>query len=691
MKTIKKNWLKGLIISVSFLLINCSVEEEVISGSHFGPQNKKFTFQDFKKETKIKDFDIFSKYNVSRSENGVMQKSIQQDFITDTTSINRFEIPNTEKTTYSFKLYPLAEQLNSKEYYNMVVEKNGNQLTYMVFLNKDKQNPAPNELRTQTSQMVFNSRSPHSGFIEVITYSVHCNGSCIGVCDGFACPTGECIRETVSYLYIGQGGSSGGSSGSGSGGSGTGGNGSGGGGYGDSPLDGFYIPNPYDGMDMNDPSNSALALSFQINTFFNTLIPELKEIAKKYVNFAFAYQYFNINGFDDATKQHYLNALTNYKNFIDSFSNSQITTDGQAKLEYWAFQTFLNNNENGINNIKINNVKNFLNNPNVDFLTKEKIIDELATKNNQEVLDFVSELSQLSQSEPNQQDVDELVNITLLLETNNLDLYSDEFILKLDPYIDLDLNSFVANENITGIPPNSYNLPVGLTIFINYKKLRQINPEWSKAKCLWYASKEIVHLSLDAFGLIPVVGEVADLTNGLLYAVHGDNLNATLSVASAVPFVGWVSAGTKYGLKVVYTINTKVKLVWKVLPNGTIYFGSNSYCRTQLRKVLGLAVGNADQAHHIIPINLQTNRVVQQAAKSGNAFHLNEALNGIPLSTAVHSGSHGNYDAKIAALLNVLPSNATPTQCYNKVNEIINKVRTAIANNPNTPINQLNF
>ncbi len=70
---------------------------------------------------------------------------------------------------------------------------------------------------------------------------------------------------------------------------------------------------------------------------------------------------------------------------------------------------------------------------------------------------------------------------------------------------------------------------------------------------------------------------------------------------------------------------------------------------------------------------------------------MNEALNGIPLSTTVHNGSHGNYDAKIAALLNALPANATPTQCYNKVNEVINKVRTAIANNPNTPINQLNF
>ncbi len=83
--------------------------------------------------------------------------------------------------------------------------------------------------------------------------------------------------------------------------------------------------------------------------------------------------------------------------------------------------------------------------------------------------------------------------------------------------------------------------------------------------------------------------------------------------------------------------------------------------------------------------------LVQKAAKSGNSFHLNEALNGIPLSTAVHNGSHGNYDARITALLNVLPANATPNQCYNKVNEVINKVRTAVANNPGVHINNLNF
>jgi hypothetical protein len=217
-------------------------------------------------------------------------------------------------------------------------------------------------------------------------------------------------------------------------------------------------------------------------------------------------------------------------------------------------------------------------------------------------------------------------------------------------------------------------------------------------KVFWEASKDVVHIELDGVGLVPVLGEIADLLNGTLYVIEGDGVNATLSYASAVPFFGWAAQGTKYAIKVVnaggnvvYTVGTKVRLTWKVLENGTIHFGTNNTCRAQLRKVLGLASGNANQAHHIIPLNLQTNPVIQRAARSENAFHMNEALNGIPLSTAVHSGSHGNYDARILQKLNAIPANLTPNQTYDELMNILNQVRTAIANNPTTPINQLNF
>jgi hypothetical protein len=255
------------------------------------------------------------------------------------------------------------------------------------------------------------------------------------------------------------------------------------------------------------------------------------------------------------------------------------------------------------------------------------------------------------------------------------------FIKSVDQYADVDLSN---PENIE---------PLIIHFTIQCAVLRANHPTWSDAKIYWEASKEFVHISLDVLGLVPVIGEVADLTNGALYTIEGDGVNATLSFASSVPLVGWASVGVKYAVKIktVATIGTKVKLTWKVLADGTIYFGTNNTCRAQLRKVLGLAVGNLNQAHHIIPLNMQTNTIVQKAFKSGDAFHLNEALNGIPLSNAVHSGSHFEYDKIIKKYLDAVPANASPTECYDAVASIINRVRIAITKNPNTPINQLIF
>lgn len=98
-----------------------------------------------------------------------------------------------------------------------------------------------------------------------------------------------------------------------------------------------------------------------------------------------------------------------------------------------------------------------------------------------------------------------------------------------------------------------------------------------------------------------------------------------------------------------------------------------------------------DLAHHIIPLNKQGHEVVQKAARSSNAFHLNEALNGIPIENAVHYGSHAAYDNRILNYLDAIPENATPDQAFNAIQSIINTVRTAIQNHTNVPLNQIVF
>jgi len=60
---------------------------------------------------------------------------------------------------------------------------------------------------------------------------------------------------------------------------------------------------------------------------------------------------------------------------------------------------------------------------------------------------------------------------------------------------------------------------------------------------------DVGHLTLDVIGLVPVVGEAADLANAAWYLAEGDELNAALSAASAIPFAGYAATGTKLAIK----------------------------------------------------------------------------------------------------------------------------------------------
>lgn len=263
---------------------------------------------------------------------------------------------------------------------------------------------------------------------------------------------------------------------------------------------------------------------------------------------------------------------------------------------------------------------------------------------------------------------------------NDLD---DAFITSVSQYMDFN-NSY---------PIPYLNYPILKAYFATQcAVLRHNHPEWSDARIYWEASKEMVHIALDVFGLIPVVGEIADLTNGVLYLIEGDGVNATLSFAATIPIAGWAATGTKYAIKIVdatqtaTTIATKVKLTWKVVGNA-IDFGN----RGQLRKVLGLLPGDPLQAHHIIPWAKRNNGIVQQAAKSGSAFHMNEALNGIAVAAWRNQPNHNLYNNRVQALFDALPSNLTPDQAHDAVTNIVNTIRAAIVNNPNTHLNDLIF
>ncbi|MFB8375152.1 hypothetical protein [Paenibacillus taichungensis] len=68
-------------------------------------------------------------------------------------------------------------------------------------------------------------------------------------------------------------------------------------------------------------------------------------------------------------------------------------------------------------------------------------------------------------------------------------------------------------------------------------------------KGFWGKVLDVTQTGLDVAGMIPVIGEVADLANAGIYAARGDYTNAALSAAAAIPFVGWAATGAKFAVK----------------------------------------------------------------------------------------------------------------------------------------------
>jgi hypothetical protein len=256
-------------------------------------------------------------------------------------------------------------------------------------------------------------------------------------------------------------------------------------------------------------------------------------------------------------------------------------------------------------------------------------------------------------------------------------------------------NSFGSNYviqnycQIHGIPYDPM-----LAIYFNAQVaiIKKQHPEWSTWRVYWEASREAIHMVLDVGGLVPVIGEVCDLANGIIYTVEGDGINASLSFAATIPVAGWASTGAKYAIKAVDAVGiTKTTLKWIKKADGVINFG----LRGQLRKVLKLAPGNPVQAHHIIPWEFTNNTVVQKAAEYG--FHMNEALNGIGLAKNIHVEGivHSHYNTKVAQelqeIINRRGMNLSPEVAESELIGLISKIRTWINANPGVNLNNITF
>ncbi|MGH9166603.1 MAG: RHS repeat-associated core domain-containing protein [Acidimicrobiia bacterium] len=80
----------------------------------------------------------------------------------------------------------------------------------------------------------------------------------------------------------------------------------------------------------------------------------------------------------------------------------------------------------------------------------------------------------------------------------------------------------------------------------------------------------ILQTGLDVVGLIPVVGEVADLANAGIYLARGNHADAALSMAAMIPGAGWAATGAKWTRRATKILPSSGK-TFAVTARGTAY------------------------------------------------------------------------------------------------------------------------
>jgi hypothetical protein len=282
-------------------------------------------------------------------------------------------------------------------------------------------------------------------------------------------------------------------------------------------------------------------------------------------------------------------------------------------------------------------------------------------------------------SEASKDFADDMIAIMTSMSTNNDDFNSSEILsaviyAKNNNYLNSNLDSTFFNAQNSN---SSLNL-IDPIIALNFAKmflahcaiLHKENPSWNSYEIFAQAYLDTVHLLLDVAGVVPAFGEVADITNGVIYSIQGQGAEATLSFASAIPIGGWFAAGVKFakradGLRFLV-----------VGTNNLINFGA--YNSKKFRAAIGLLPGDPRQAHHLIPREFANNALVQKAAKAttNQGFHLHSALNGIPMPTTNHLTGHNLYSQNVLPRLNYLNTiSPTPQIAFQQINNYINDIK----------------
>ena len=203
MKNLFKKALKLTIICSLLVLSSC--EKDLYEDSIQNSNRNKISLNQFKNETKIKDFNTIFKVPVSA--NAMLNRTAElSEFVIDTVAIQRYVSEN-NKTTYSFRVYSMVSIVQLDEKYNLVYTKENNIWEKSIIAFKESDGALLTENQFENFEKLYDSRimSSSSSNVACITenYAFHCtnSGSCAetGACD----MCNLCVTRTVTVEQCG--------------------------------------------------------------------------------------------------------------------------------------------------------------------------------------------------------------------------------------------------------------------------------------------------------------------------------------------------------------------------------------------------------------------------------------------------------------------------------------------------------
>lgn len=110
----------------------------------------------------------------------------------------------------------------------------------------------------------------------------------------------------------------------------------------------------------------------------------------------------------------------------------------------------------------------------------------------------------------------------------------------------------------------SYKAPVVVEDLPQEEELEAEPPQQEEESGFWGNLLDGVQLALDVVGLIPGVGEIADVANGIISLARGNYADAALLFAACIPFAGAAATGAKFAkraMKAAKTAKIEKKMV----------------------------------------------------------------------------------------------------------------------------------